>query len=208
MVQIKQESAIDAQKYPQTAQWDALRRENYNGYEDKVNECLYQLQKLEGMRWPYSMFYPQYNQHHFLELQIYENLQSLGKYTQEEVDLYKERNSGIEADLAQVFSTRFPLEGFALGAALQVFPLKYKLSLANNIILLAAPMLLQWTYRKYNIAHKHNVNRFLDWTLERRKGQAELELLQSEINQEEAKKFKETFVKGSPLQLFKAYLAL
>jgi hypothetical protein len=208
MVQIKQESAIDAKKYPQTAQWDVLRRENHNGYEEKVNECLYQLQKLEGMRWPYSVFYPQYSQHNFLELQIYENLQSLGKYTQEEVALYKERNSQIEGDLSQVFSTRIPLEGLALGTMLQVFPIKYKLSLANNVALLVAPMLLQWGYRKFNITYKHNVNRFLDWTLERRKGQAELELLQDEINQEEAQKFRTTFNNGSALKLFKAYLSL
>lgn len=208
MVQIKQDSSIDEKKYPQTAQWDAIRRENHNGYEEKVNECLYQLQKLEGMRWPYSAFYPQYHQHHFLELQIYENLQALGQYTPEEVNLYKERNSNIEKDLAQVFSRSIPFEGLVLGAALQVFPIKYKLSLANNFVLLVAPMLIQWGYRKQNIAYKHNVNRFLDWALERRKGQAELELLQNEINQDEAEKFRATFKGGSPLKLFKAYLSL
>ena len=69
-------------------------------------------------------------------------------------------------------------------------------------------MLIQWGYRKQNIAYKHNVNRFLDWALERRKGQAELELLQNEINQDEAEKFRATFKGGSPLKLFKAYLSL
>ena len=208
MVLLKPDSSIDPNKYPFTHEWDTLRRLNHNMYEEEINRCLFQLQKLNAMYLPYRIFHPQYRQHNYLELQIYENLQSIGKHTEEELTEYKRNHPSIEADLNQVFSYRFPVEGFAVGLALQAIPVKFKLSLSMNVLSLLAPMFLQWSYRKSDIGYKHRVNQFLDWTLERRKGKAMLERNKEEINAEAVSEFNRNYPNGSALKVFKQYMAL
>jgi len=186
--------------------WDEVRRQNYNSYEEKINENIYQHQRLANTRLPYRIFYPRFYQHYYLDLKLYKNLQALGKYYDEEVEEYKTINPNIKSDLSHTFKTSFPTYGFVAGLALQYIPLKYKLSLANNITLLLAPMVINWTYNRYNISYKHNVNQFLDWALEKRIAKAQLERYRGEINSEQVEKFKAHFPNGSPLTVFKEYI--
>ena len=208
MVLLKPVSPVDPNKYPITYEWDSLRRLNYNNYEEEVNRCLFQLQKLNSMYLPYRLFHPQYRQHNYLELQIYENLQSLGRHTEEEITEYKRNHPTIESDINQVFSFRLPVEGLVTGLALQAIPIKFKLSLSMNAIMLVAPMIIQWSYRKSDIGYKHRVNQFLDWTLERRKGRSQLEQQKEEINGEAVKEFNRHYPNGSAIKVFRQYMGL
>lgn len=163
---------------------------------------------MANTKWPYGVFYPRFYQHYYLDLQMYKNLQALGKYFDEEVEEYKKVNPSIKSDLNHTFKTSFPTYGFAAGLALQYLPYKYKLSLANNLTLLLAPMIIQWGYSRYNIGYKHNANQFLDWALQRRIALAQLESHGSEVNVEQAEIFKKNFPNASPLAVFKEYLQM
>lgn len=208
MVQIKAETQINEKQYPLQYKWDVARRQNYNTYEEKINENLYQHQRIANTKLPYRIFYPHYYQHYFLDASIYKNLQALGKYFDEEVSEYRSINPRISSDLRHTFKSTFPTYGLAIGLALQYFPIKYKLSLANNVTLLLAPILVNWAYERNNVAHKHNANQFLDWTLQRRIAQAKLERSANEIDKEQIDLFKQNFPGKSPLDLFKEYSKL
>ena len=208
MVVIKAESPVDASATPVLHKWDIARRENYNAYEEKINENLYQHQRMANTRWPYSAFYPRYYQHYFLELNMYKNLQALGKYYDEEVEEYEKTHPRIRSDLKHTFKTTVPIYGIAAGLALQVIPIKYRLSLGNNLTVLLAPIAVNWIYDRYNISHKHNANLFLDWALSRRVALAQLEKNKAQINAEQVETFRKNFPELSPLDVFRAYTKL
>lgn len=208
MVQIKTETQIDKSQYPYLHKWDLTRREHYNVYEDKINENIYQHQRMANTKWLYRVFYPRYYQHYFLDLSIYKNLQSLGQYSDEEVKEYESINPSIRSDLKHTFKTTFPGYGFLAGVVLQYIPIKHKLSLGNNLTLLIAPMIIQWAYSRYNIAYKHNSSQFLSYVLQKRIAQSQLEHYSGEINAEQVDLFKKNFPGMSPLEVFKAYSKL
>ena len=206
MVQIRAETTVDAAQRPFAHRWDTARRQNYNTYEEKINENIYQHQRMANTRLPYRVFYPRFYQHYYLDLKLYKNLQALGEYFDEEVEEYKAINPGIKSDLRHTFKTSFPVYGLVAGLALQVVPIKFKLSLANNLAMLIAPMVMQWSYDRYNIGYKHNANQFLDWALQKRIAKAQLEHYKGSIDAEQAEAFKRNFPDSSPLEVFKNYI--
>ena len=89
MVQLK-DSLPEIQKTnPFLFQWDQTRRKNYQNYEQKITELEYDLQRTQNSFF-YSLGFPWFSQHKYLDLEIYKNLQKIGSFNQDEVKEYEE----------------------------------------------------------------------------------------------------------------------
>ena len=207
MVKLKTESPISEKKHPLTYTWDKQRRKNYNLYETKLNEYLYNFQTYD--RSPiYSYISPNFIQNKFLDFQITKKMQEIGNYSQNEINEYKKINSNIEKNLKKTFGISLPVYGLGVGILLQFIPFKFNLSLANNISLLAVPIFVNFLHDKFNLVNKHNSMEFLNWTISKRVAESNKEVEGERVCVEELEKFRNNFGEGNGLELFKRFLRL
>ncbi len=207
MVLLKKETSIDSKILPFTHWWESIRREKHNGYEEKINSILYGFQRWKQTPLYANFMFPRFYQHRMLDLQIYQDLQKLGDYTEEEVVQYSQIVPGIRKDLKKAFGTPIPGIGLAVGAGVFNWMFKARFNLVHVVLVSLTPAISQIIYNKWNIEPKHEALKFLDWNVENRKAKTLLEGAVKDINQENLAAFKAALPNKTLIDAYKDYLA-
>lgn len=206
MVQLKEKSQIDEKTFPYIFWWDELRRKKHNFYEQRISQSLDGIQKLQMSAFFIRAFFPSFAQNGLYELEIDRQLQKLGDYTPEEVELYQQNHPTIKHNLSQTFGSTFPKAGFLLGGAMGGFLAIRRINLLQVIGVVAIPMFLERMYHKWDTRNRFEVLQFLDWDIEQRTSKANLERFAPIFEKSQMDLFKKNYGDKTVLEVYDGYL--
>lgn len=202
MVLLHANSDVDKSKTPFLFWWDDLRRQRHNFYEEQISRKVDGMQKMMSNPWLFSRFFPSFAQASLVELDIQRKMQTLGDYTQTEVDVYQKNNPSIGLHLSHTFGSPFPKAGAAVGTAFGLYFVRYRMNFFQVLLIGAIPAIFEKLAHRWNVRHRYEAVQFLDWTIQQRVSKANLERFSSKVESSEIEKFNKNNAGKTVIQVY------
>lgn len=207
MVFLNAESPAELKGKTALATWEALRRSKHNFYEAQIQQSLQGIQRINNGSFILNWFFPSFAQASLAELEISRRLQKLGDYTSAEVSAYSDlHNSWIKYHLQATFGTPVPYCGGVFGLAIIGYYLPKRWNVFNAFALAALPPLLEVLSAKWNPNHKYQTLKFLDWAIEKRTAEVNLERFKDKFADADLRDFKRAYPNETVLYAYNEYL--
>lgn len=188
------------------ASWESLRRARHNYYESRIRQSVEGIQKVHNGSFALQWLFPSFAQAGLAELEITRRLQKLGDYTPEEVAAYKQHNDWIKYHLDSTFTTPVPYCGGVFGLAILGFYLPKRWNVLNALALASLPPVLEILSAKWNPKHRFETTKFLDWVIEKRTAEVNMERFKAGLPDVEVRDFRRNYPDQTMLEAYNEYL--